>query len=131
MEIELREMDMGYRLVKRRPTLAEFLVSDARYFVSDGGEITVASEDQFTTGAMPLYSPIDAGQWVLIVDGIQWGYVIKKNDHVSLIRRIDEETKSKLLSAIAEQVDGKTHVSMPMDISKLQEDDDEDDDEEE
>ena len=130
MEIELREMDMGYRLVKRRPTLAEFLVSDARYFVSDGGEITVASEDQFT-GGKPIYTAIDAAQWVLMVDGVQWGYVIKKTDHVSLIRRIDEETKAELLSAIAEQVDGKTHVSMPMDISKLQEDDDEDDDEEE
>lgn len=128
MHIELKEMDLGFKKAKRAPKLSDFGVQCVSYYYSTADGFVEAGTDNFDPAATH-YVKADALQWALYVDGEQWGYVSKKNNgHVPLIRRVDDETKDKLLAAIRELVGERSQVCMPPDISHLLEDEDDDDD---
>lgn len=136
MEIELREMDMGYRKLKKRPKPEDFGVTDFRcYFQEQGGSMVEATLEtlETTDSTSPLYEKVDAGQWELMVDGVQWGYVIKKHDHISLIRNVDAATKEQIRELVSERLgELREKVSMPPDMpqddeTEVDEDDDDDD----
>lgn len=128
MIVEIREMDLGYSRAKRPPKLKDFGVSSITFYYSTPDGFVEAGTENFDATATH-YTKVDARQWELYVDGVQWGYVSKKNNgHIPLIRRVDDETKAALLAAVTELVGERSGVSMPPDISHLIESDDDDDD---
>lgn len=79
------------------------------------------------------YDEIEFAQWILMVNGFQWGYVSKKTGSpISLIRRIDDATAAALREKVSAMVGERSPVTMPpqppQDDEEI-EDDDFDDDE--
>lgn len=79
------------------------------------------------------YNVIEFPQWILMVDGKQWGYVSKKlGSPIQLIRRVDDATKKELQAAVIRLVGERSSVNMPPEVLEDEEEDefyDEDDDE--
>ena len=78
------------------------------------------------------YDEIEFGQWLLMVNGVQWGYVSKKNGtSIKLIRRIDDATGAILRQKVMALVGDRSPVMMPpKPPQEIEEDDDDIDDEE-
>lgn len=126
MQIELQEIDAGFRRLKKPPKPADFNVSHVEYFYSTPEGMVQVSNQSYDM-AKPFYEVAVCDQWLLMVDGFQWGYVSKKNNgHVFLIRRVSDEVKQQLLHHVSQKVGDRVSVLMPCELPKEDEDEEED-----
>lgn len=78
------------------------------------------------------HEAIEFPQWILMVNGIQWGYVSKKTGSpIHLIRHIDARTKERIQEKVIQLVGDRSPVVMPPEPEPEPEPESDDDDDDE
>lgn len=131
MVIELVSHHLGFRRVNPPLTLEDFRRSRKTIYIVSGGEHIEATPENWQPGD-EAFTRLDLGQYRLIVDGRQVGYVSKdKPGAIMLTERVDDATRDAIEMGVAEQLGIETSSQMPVDLHHVEEtagDDDEDDD---
>lgn len=120
MVIELVDHHLGFRRVKHPLTLEEFEQSRATLYIIDGDEHTEATSENWSPGD-DAFTRIDLGQYKLIVDGVQVGYVSKdRPGAIMLTQRVDDATMAAIEAGVSEQLDISVSSQMPVDLQHVQ-----------